>query len=486
MKLLKQTLISFAILSIETEIPKTQPEQTIPLKSQQPLGIAFDGTVLWSVDVRSKVLEGYHIEEKRRLSPKKLKIAGIRDIAFWNRHIVSAYKQYIFLIDPINGNLVDKWITKFLKDPISLAVEGDIAYIYDKSKNRFFRYDLRRRLSFGTFKKAGFQPKGASYHRGFLWTADENGLISKINPDTGETEGFIPLSKKTYGLVFIKGGLYISQPNLVKSIDYFETDYYVSASPVLYDFTLGLKLSSPNSKVTARKRAPLKTSFLILPSGVHQRFTLIDLSDQKIHKERTANGEFKIECVFSGEKNNVKFKIRSKAVIYNTYYYFTKATEKVFFETYELDPELLNYTRLDTLDVSTLKRARIFFEKKKTQIQNLHPHRVLRLLYQEDKKNLAFQIALFRLKGVPTRRINIYDLRSKKFKDHMSLYIKPVGWVPVTKEYDPEFSNKFPIRNHLLELSIPDSFAISPNLNGLYKLNDLLQWEQIDFRLQEE
>ena len=182
----------------------------IYLKADIPLGLTYDGRVAWLVDAKNRTLEGYDIDEKRKIRTRRLRVPGIRDIAFWENKIVSPYKSYIYCIDPINGNLIERIPAPFLSNPVSIAMHNNLAYIYDKKEKKFFRYDLKKKILFGYFKYNEGPLRGIDFYRGFIWAVNKEASAIKFDPLTGTQQGTIPIPENSYGISFIEDALFCS------------------------------------------------------------------------------------------------------------------------------------------------------------------------------------------------------------------------------------------------------------------------------------
>ena len=67
----------------------------------------------------------------------------------------------------------------------------------------------------------------------------------------------------------------------------------------------------------------------------------------------------------------------------------------------------------------------------------------------------------------------MYSLKTKKTRAFLCLYIEPIGWIPVTQNYDPNSPYQFPVKNTQVELFVADSVTIKPPLHGSVKLSSV-------------
>ena len=467
----------------------SQTPNQIQLKANLPLGLTYDGTVAWLVDAKKRILQGYNLDRNKKLSIKKLKIPGVRDIAFWKDDLISPYKKNIFIINPINGEIVKKLNTPFLKNPISIAINKDMAFIYDKKEKKIFRYNLAKQYLFGYFPWSGESLRGATYYRGYLWVVRKDGFALKLDSSSGEMISSIPLPNNSYGIHFINGALFVSTPNNIQNVDYIETPYFTAASIKKYSITSTLQLQIAHllkqTSSDATKKNYQKLSFKLriraLPSNAHQRGKITSLSNRNFKKKRKENGEIEIYHKFLPNHYKSTSQMKAMFSLYTINYFFTQKTRKEHFEEKSVEKNILHYIDFSKIKKSLLDKVDAFANDQKNKTKNLHPSDLLKLLYEQNKKSLDFQVAFFRKKGIPARLEIIYDMLKEDFYEYLQIYIRPTGWLTITSDYTPTNPYQFPIKNTELQLFYFDSIILKPLIKKSqhHDYKKLIQWKNI-------
>ena len=202
----------------------------LQLDTKIPLGLAHDGQILWISDAQTRQLTGYDVGQKKRLATRTLAY-DVRDLAFWAPNLVTVAPNYVLVINPINGDLVDKIPLKGIADPVAIALDMHQAYIYNREDKKIYRVHLVDRMQFGSFTpEISSDIRSMTFYKGFLWAVAKDGKAYKISPSDGGQVSFLPLPEGCYGISFVDGGMYVARPGQVRSVDFIETESYVAAA----------------------------------------------------------------------------------------------------------------------------------------------------------------------------------------------------------------------------------------------------------------
>ena len=202
----------------------------LQFETKVPLGLAHDGQILWIGDAQTRELTGYDVAQKKKLATRMLSF-DIRDLAYWAPNIVTVAPNYVLVINPINGDLVDKIPLKGITDPVAIALDMHQAYIYNRADKKIHRVHLVDRLQFGSFTpEITADVRSLTFYKGFLWAIAKDGKAYKISPADGAQISFLPLPDSSYGIAFVDGGMYVARPGQVRSVDFIETENYVAAA----------------------------------------------------------------------------------------------------------------------------------------------------------------------------------------------------------------------------------------------------------------
>ncbi len=467
----------------------SQNVSSIPLKASLPLGLTYDGTVAWLLDAKKRTLQGYGLDRQEKLPIKKLKIPGVRDTAFWRDHLVSPYKKNIFIINPINGSIVKKMNAPFLSNPISIAMDKNIAFIYDKEEKKVFRYNLAKQYLFGYFPWNGESLRGGTYYRGYLWFVRKDGFALKLDSSLGEMISLIPLPKDSYGIHFINGALFVSTPDNVQNIDYIETPYFTAISVKKYSITSRLKFQISDLlrriPLDLTKKIYQKASFdirvRVLPSNAHQSGKITLFSNRNLKKKRKENGEIDIYHKFLPNHYESTSQVQATFSLYTTNYFLTEKTKKEHFKEKSIEKNIIQYVDLSKVKKSLLNQVDAFSNVQKNKMEGSHPSDLLKLLYEQGKKHLDFQVVFFRKKGIPARLEIIYDILKKDFYEYLQIYVHPIGWLTITSDYTPKSPYQFPIKNTELQLFYFDSLVLKPVIKQIQPedYRKLIEWGDV-------
>lgn len=457
LRLITQSLLYLGLLFIGPGLWA----QDIRIPSEVPLGLAFDGRYAWVSDARSRQLSGYDFEEQKFAKAKRLRLPGVRDIAFYKEYLVSVYPKYIFVINPINGDVVEKKQISILTDPVSIALNGDIAYIYDRKQKRFFRYSMTSNEFFGSFSTNIEKFRGATFYKGSLWAVDKTGRANKINPTSGEILSFVPLPERSYGIHFIKGNMYVSRPGNIEAVDYIESDYYVAASRKQYFMSGELGINFAWAEAQREKETSFKLSFFGLPFNAHQRHRLFK-AKPKLRLKRRQEGESLISQKFDNKDDLRKYSYQVNLTTFNLTHILNKQAIRDFYKISKVPSHTYIYLRRKKSSQAQKQKGEKLIEDFKKRKLGTHPYQMVSFLKEQPGIKQGEIIYVLRTMGVPARKAVYYDILKKKNIKLVQLYIKPVGWVTIGSNYSSKRAKEFPIENNLVELYYPESIKYKP------------------------
>lgn len=438
----------------------------LQLETKVPLGLAHDGQILWIGDADSRELTGYDVGQKKKLATRTLAY-DIRDLAYWSPHVVTVAPNYVFVINPINGDLVDKIPLKGIADPVAIALDMHQAYIYNRADKKIYRVHLVDRLQFGSFTpEVSADIRSMTFYKGFLWAIAKDGKAYKLSPSDGAQISFLPLPEASYGITFVDGGMYVARPGQVRSVDFIETENYVAAAKRNFTIAGDLELKLPWSDEVRKRELRLQLKYALLPITAHQRIAGLR-ADPFTRFGRWEDGSHASEIVLlqaSTEKSR-KLKLQFQVTLYNLTHIFNSSLVKSYFK----NPELPDSTRayLDALAIGTNEQqiADAFRRDWLSKNDGKHPIYAVATTMKDTNLKQDTRCAIFRALGIPARRMKFMDLDTKKNHDFLQVYIQPTGWVTITGRYDATKPREFPVANNELELYSPDDLQISPKLD---------------------
>ncbi len=453
-------------------------------KTDVPLGIAYDGSVLWVADVRNKTLQGYIKKNQQRIKARRIRLPGLRDIAFWENYIVSVYGKWIWLINPINAHVVDKINAPFLKKPVSIAINGNLAYIFDDQEKKFYRFDLKQRYLFGYFRYPEGNLRGITYHKGNLWAIQKGGYILKIDPYRGDFTRLFPVSEKSLGISFVEGELVVSQPNRIQSVDYLEGKNHIASSAINLQLSVDITLNPVWTDSIGNSGRLSEIYFKGMPFRIYQRYKYLNYTASDLHSKRKDHGETEFKYNFSEKETKKKIKMSARVIKYNIYYFLDRNSISDYFKKESIPKNIIDYIDTSHLKAKKLNELNNFIKKWNLRKKNYHPYRIIQLLYNKAKKELDFQIFLLRTLGIPARRTFFYDMLQKKSKEFLQIYLKPLEWITISDKYDPTYPKQFPLRNTLLEFYYDGSIKLKPlpNTDAQINYKEILYWD--NFQIQ--
>jgi len=457
----------------------------VQLDTKVPLGLAHDGTYLWVADAERREITGYEVAQKKKLAAKTLAY-DVRDIAYWAPNLVTVAPNYVYVINPINGDLVDKIPLKGITDPVAIALDLHQAYIYDRAEKKIHRVHLVDRLQFGTFTpEVTTDIRSMTFYKGFLWAIAKDGKAYKLSPSDGSQVSFLPLPQSCYGIAFVDGGMYVSRPGQVRSIDFIETENYVAAARRNFTLAGDIELALPWSDEDRARESKMQLKYALLPVTAHQRVSGLR-ADPFTRFGRWEDGSHNSEISLEQKATERarKHKVQFQTTLYNLTHIFNQALIKLYFKNPELPDNIRTY--LDNLPIAPAEQAKAESFRKEWLVKNegKHPIFVISALKRDANLTDDTRCAAMRALGIPCRRMRFFDLDQKKQLNYLQVYLQPAGWVTMTNTYDATKPREFPVANNELELYSPDDISLAPKPKA-YKVGspafdaDLLRFSNV-------
>ncbi|GAB4422038.1 MAG: hypothetical protein OHK0011_00440 [Turneriella sp.] len=437
----------------------------LQLETKIPLGLAHDGQILWISDAQTRQLTGYDVAQKKRLATRTLSF-DIRDLAFWAPNLVTVAPNYVFVINPINGDLVDKIPLKGISDPVAIALDMHQAYIYNREDKKIYRVHLVDRMQFGSFTpEVSSDLRSMTFYKGFLWAVSRDGKAYKLSPADGAQISFLPLPEGCYGISFVDGGMYVARPGQVRSVDFIETESYVAAARRNFTLAAELQIDLPWSEEERSREARLLLKYSLLPVTAHQRIAGLR-ADPFIRFGRWEDGSHTAEVALEPKSSDKqkKHKLQFQATLYNLTHIFSAQLIKQYFRNPELPESVRPY--LDPLPLDAGRAAAIETFRKGWLKRNdgKHPIYAIAALKADKVMDDDSRCGAMRSLGVPCRKMVFFDLDSKKNMTRLQVYIQPTGWVTISDRYDSAKPKEFPVANNELELFSPDDISMLPRV----------------------
>lgn len=435
----------------------------VQVDTKIPLGLAHDGTILWIADAQKREITGYDVGQKKKLAPKTLSF-DVRDIAYWQPNLVTVAPNYVYVVNPLNGDLVDKIQLKGIADPVAIALDMHQAYIYNREDKKIYRVHLVDRLQFGSFTpEVTSDIRSMTFYKGFLWAIAKDGKAYKLSPTDGQQVSFLPLPEACYGVAFVDGGMYVARPGQVRSIDFIETENYVAAARRNFTIAGEIDLILPWSDEERARESRMQMKYTLLPVTAHQRVAGLRAEPQT-RFGRQEDGAHTSEISLdqkSGEKKRTH-KLQFQATLFNLTHIFNGPVLKQYFKSPELPDSVRPF--LDNLNLAPAEQTAVDGFRKTWLSQNEGKHPIYAIAAAQ--KDAAFKsdmrCALYRNLGIPCRRMRFFDLDAKKASEFLQVFIQPTGWVTITGKYDPAKPKEFPVANNELELYSPDAMQLTP------------------------
>lgn len=456
-----------------------------------PLGMAYDGRVLWIADQRTKNLYGYDVQDKRPIREVAIRIQGLRDIDFRYPHLITVYPNYLAVIDPITGNVVDRHILSSLDDPVSICLNAhdtDVAYIFNRSDSRVYRYHLKQKNFQGSFALQIKNPRAMTFYRNSLWVSDKGGRLNRVDPKNGEIISFLNLPPDSYGVSFLSGILHVSRPGNVQTVDFIETDNYVASNRKVFNFRGKISLRAPWSQKQRKQEPALGIHFTSFPFSPRQRYRRIQSVAHKgknpLRFRRDRAGNAKGIASFDKNETTIDHQISVSFTVFDLTYIVNSQNRKQFFNRAPLTKELLQYIENIEMDSKLEKKFRPFLREWSKKEDARHPIELEPLFQKSGITNLFEKVYLARQAGIPARRVMVYSVSKKKYLVLFQFYAAPLGWLTISPEYNVQKPQEFPLGNDYIELYILDDIKIKPtpksNKNENIKQNEqLINWAEI-------
>jgi hypothetical protein len=437
----------------------------LQLDTKVPLGLAHDGQILWIGDAQTRELTGYDVGQKKKLATRTLAY-DMRDLAYWAPNIVTVAPNYIFVINPINGDLVDKIPLKGIADPVAIALDMHQAYIYNRADKKIHRVHMVDRLQFGSFTpEITADVRSLTFYKGFLWAIAKDGKAYKISPSDGSQISFLPLPESSFGITFVDGGMYVARPGQVRSVDFIETENYVAAAKRSFTIAGELELTLPWSEEVRKRESRLQLKYALLPITAHQRIAGLR-ADPFTRFGRWEDGSHTSEISLpqASTERSRTHQLQFQVTIYNLTHIFNAQLVKLYFKNPELPDGIRVY--LDSLPLAAGDEASVEGFRKDWLAKNdgKHPIYAIAAVMKDQQFKTDTRCAIFRSLGIPARRMKFVDLDSRKTSEFVQVYLQPTGWVTITSRYDAAKPREFPVANNELELYSPDDLQVLPRL----------------------
>ncbi len=473
-KIIPLIILAVGILPAQEKNPGkiiTNRDQKLFIPSNMPLGMAFDGRVLWVSDIKEKRITGYDFEVRKITYSNLVKVPGLRDIAFWKVYLISPFQKHLWIIDPITGNIVEKIHIKELKDPTSIAANGDMLYIYDRGYNRFFRYSMSSRRIVGSFPLQIIPEdddtlylRGATWFGNAIWVTEKNNHLFKINPDNGEKLSFLPIPDKTFSVEFIDGQLFSASPDTVETLDFTETEYYISSKRNDFRVHLDYTISPPWLEGQQKNEKTLDICFNSMRMNPQQNYTGYKNDGVSLKIKRYHGGELRFCGNFKDNLKKQNGHFSTAITLRATVYILNSNTIEQYFNAHDLPAYPRFFTRLEDFKPEMINRME---EKKKLwkeEHDGKHPYLAIPFLQSQNITDLQERIIFFRLLEIPAREAVFYHIKEKSQKGFLQLYFHPVGWVTVTDLYRERYPKEFPISEFHLEFYYPETLTVFPDV----------------------
>lgn len=484
-----KTLCDFLVLSSSIFfLGPLHAAETINISSDLPLGLAYDQTYIWVSDPRQRTLLMVDPESKKTLAQKKLKIEGIRGIAFHDNHLFGVYKKAIYKINPINGNVVERRSTAVLADPVNIAYEkrNNIFYIFNRSDQRWYLYSWERSRFSGSIPipraLKNRKMRGAVFYRDHLWVASDKQTVIKLNPKNAEILVSLPTREEVYSVTFAQGKLFAGAENKLRHIPYVETETYIATGETFFQVEGKLKWTLPWDKETLKKERTIQMSVRLLRTGGHQRILRAKATERRLTRKEFGERELLLDNAFlrSHDFTHLKISLRS----YDTRFFLSPEKISEYYRTTDLPKETLRYLSLNKLEKKVSPMAEFSLNRWNQLSEEGHPWQMCAFV-SSIKMPLPDKLYFFRKLGIPARGVALLHARNQKITRALEIYIKPVGWFPLTEKYSASDPKTFPIDAESVELWIIDSVQIRPEKSSRYVMDplpDIFHWENGQIR----
>ncbi len=430
----------------------------LPHPTEVPLGLSFDGRVLWLGDARTRELHGYDTQEKRWLPVQMIQTPRLRGFTFLHPVLIGVIPGYIIKINPVIADIVERHPMR-INDPVSVAVNKNLLYVYDRETGRLFRYTLPGFAETGSVQLPALEFRGMTWRNDFLWMVAKDGKAYKIQPDTGEVISFLPLPPNSYSITFIDGLLHAANPEGIREVNFISTENYTASDRQTWEAEVDIAFSSLWSETQKKDNPARSVSFSAL--RMDERVRIIN---PVIGHSRLRRGEagFSIDWNDNGSET-ITLLFRSES--WSTIYLFHKANMEQYFQKNEIPDSVLHFTNRRTLRETWSKELAVPLKTWEKERTNSHPVYAVARVQSLGLEKEA-QVYFLRELGIPARTAVFLDLRQKSTLELLQFYVPPVGWITVTPEYKLLSPKEFPVSSQYLELYVPESVTARPAPNN--------------------
>ncbi|RME92384.1 MAG: hypothetical protein D6767_03340, partial [Candidatus Hydrogenedentota bacterium] len=376
-------------------------------------------------------------------------------------------------------------------DPTTIAVDGRTKslLIFNRTDKKIYFYSLENKRFSGSISVspslAQRKFRGGMFFRGYLWVALNKKDIVKINPQTGEAVLSIPTEKDVFSVCFISGKLYAASPGGIFHIPYVETETYVATTEKQYNLQGTLTWKLPWDPKILAKEKNVSVSVRLLPVNGHQRPFRVRIGNRPL--PRKAFGERELVITDSIFRTKKKFPWQLKIRTYKTRFYLSHDSIQKYYQNPELPKEVLPYLDLDLLTKQKSGSADFALQNWEALSKEAHPWRMIAFASSMNL-SLTDKLYFFRKLGLPARAIDLMVLpkdtaktkKSVHFEKGLEVYIRPLGWFPITSLYSAKRPKEFPIDENMIQILILDSAKIRPLESSLFKANpipEIFTWE---------
>lgn len=450
-----------------------------PITSKLPLGVAFDGRVVWVTDTRARTLEGYDVEENLFIKPRQLQVPGVRDIAFFREHILAVHPQYLFTINPLNGYTLDRIYLADVTDPVGLALNGEMAYIFDRKSKKVHRVNCVNGQRYGSFDLEDGNLRGATYYKGALWVINRNGRVIKLDATTGRFLSFIPVHEDSLGVEFIHGKMHLASPEKLQSIDFIQTDNYVAASMKSYNMKGSIAFMAPWPQQQMKKEPQMQFGLHLFTFNARQRYSRVRLDPRQFRLRRMAGGDSSITVKHKAGEVGTTVGFSGIINLYDLTYILNSQNIKDYFQNPEPETEAMAFIKKNELTALEKKVIDSLKQKYARKPKSTHPYQYIQFLKQQKGLAIADEVNFLREASIAAREVAVYDLVDREIKSFLQVYIAPLGWVYISDLYNPQRPKEFPLRNSHVVMYIPETFEVSPAPYRLIQEEDSEKFKKI-------
>ena len=176
-------LFSQTALAVTGEVVKT-----ISSPSPCPLGLAFDGKYLWSVDRKTDMI--YRVDTREGLVLDSIPSPGYMPVGLaWdgkNLWCVDAEENLIYSVNP-QTKIVEKTISSPASEPQGLAWDGKNLWIADSKEGKIHQISVEDGTTITSIMSPSAYPCGLAFDGKYLWVSDRvRNMIYMVTPEKGD------------------------------------------------------------------------------------------------------------------------------------------------------------------------------------------------------------------------------------------------------------------------------------------------------------